>query len=73
MCLGAGKSHQAMAGKERVQTRGMLLVRFDPGGDFGVEDVKGKGAVGEDFVVEGAEVEFVAELPASLFAEFEEF
>ena len=58
---------------ENPRAQVMLLVRVDPGGDFGVEDVEGKGAVGEDFVVEGAEVEFVAELPASLFAEFEDF
>ena len=28
----------------------------DPGGDAGVEDVQGKDAAGEDFVVEGADV-----------------
>ncbi len=37
-----------------------LFVSFDPGGNFVIQDVEGESAIDQDFVVEGADVEFGA-------------
>src|SRR6266567_6770041 len=43
----------------------------DPAADFRVHHVEGQRAVPQHFIVEGAKVEFVAELLASLFSQLQ--
>jgi len=42
----------------------LLGTRLDPGVYLSVQDVKGERSVAEDFVVEGAQIEFVSQLLA---------
>jgi len=55
-----------------TQQRLYLLLRMGvgPGGYLRVQDVEGECAIAEDLVVEGAQVEFVAELLAGGLAQF---
>jgi hypothetical protein len=45
-------------------SRLLLGASFDPGVYLGVQDIEGECAVSQDFIVEGAQVEFVAEFLA---------
>ena len=48
----------------------LLCAGFDPGVYLGVQDVEGERSVAKDFVVEGAQVEFVSQLLAGGLAQF---
>src|SRR5260370_19242842 len=49
----------------------LFSLAVDPAADFRVHHVEGQRAVPQHFIVEGAEVEFVAELLAGLFSQIQ--